>query len=183
MEEYALVLDYMPLGLPTGGMGRRGPVCFAVGEDNFKLFELEPKEKAQISIGDRVYIGKEKNLRTQIERVKRRVGYNELTNTAQAELKYAVEEIVKRDEAKFMGFYNNAGSINLKKHLLEELPGVGKKSLKEFLDAKKEEGAFKDYEDLGKRVPLMREPEKYIIDRVMLELSDGGRRRYLFVAK
>ncbi|NLL94707.1 MAG: DUF655 domain-containing protein [Thermoplasmatales archaeon] len=182
MEEYAFVLDYMPQGLPTGGPGRKGPVCYAVGEDNFKLFELEPKEKAQISLGDRVYIGKEKNLRTQIERVKRRVGYDDLTNTAQSELKYAVEDIVRRDEKKFMEFYNNAGSINLKKHLLEELPGVGKKSVTEFIAAKKA-GAFESYADLGERVPLMKDPEKFIIARVMLELSDPTRRRYLFVAK
>lgn len=182
MEEYAVILDYMPQGLPGGPPGRRGPVCFAVGEGGFKLFELEPKEKALISLGDRAYIGKEKALRTQIERVKRRVSYDELTNTAQAELKYAVEEIVKTEEAKFMEFYNNAGSINLKKHLLEELPGIGKKSVTEFVTAKKA-GPFKSYADLGERVPLMKDPEKFIIARVMLELSDSTRRRYLFVSK
>lgn len=182
MEEYAYVLDFLAQGLPGGGPSRRGPVCYAVGEDNFKLFELEPRDKAQISLGERVYIGKDKALRTKIDRVKRRMGYTELTSTAQSELKYVVEEIVMKGEKKFIEFYNRADYINLRKHLLEELPGIGKKSLEEFVKAKKA-GPFKGFEDLGERAPLLKAPEKYIIARIMLELEDPDRRRYLFVAK
>ncbi|KUE73918.1 hypothetical protein AUQ37_01000 [Candidatus Methanomethylophilus sp. 1R26] len=57
MEDYAYILD---IGTITGGRDRREQrVAFALGDTDFKLFELVPKDNAAINIGDRVYIGKE----------------------------------------------------------------------------------------------------------------------------
>ena len=63
MEEYAYILDYLPQGL---SFKNKEPVCYAVGDDEFKLFELVPKAGAVINLDDRVYIGKEANLRKEI---------------------------------------------------------------------------------------------------------------------
>lgn len=182
MEEYAYILDYLPTGLPSAGFSKKEPICYAVGEKEFKLFELVPKADAIINIDDRVYIGKDPELRTQIDHVKRRVTAKELTNNALAELDYVVGDIVKADQARYIRFYNTAGPISLKKHLLEELPGLGKKTMMEILDQRKR-GEFKDFADLDERVPLLKGADKPIVARILLEIKDPERRHYLFVSK
>lgn len=179
MEEYAYVLDYLEEGV---NFAKKEAICFAVGDNEFKLFELVPKRNVVISIDDRVYIGKDAALRTHIDHVKRRIGYDDLTSTAASELEYVVKDIVNANPEKFIRFYNEAGPISIKKHLLEELPGLGKKTVTEILNARKD-GPFKDFEDLKARVPVLKDPAKLIADRIVLEISDKGRRHYLFIVK
>ena len=95
MEDYARILDHLPQGHPDRGKYHREPVAFALGEDEFKLFELVPKEGIALAVGERVYVGKELDSRTQVAHVRRRVGYDELTNAAQNELPLVVLETVK----------------------------------------------------------------------------------------
>ena len=179
MEEYAYILDYLQQGL---GFKNKEPVCYAVGDNEFKLFELVPKANAIINLDDRVYIGKEADLRKEIDHVKRRIGYEELTVTAVKELDFVVREIVENNQEKFIRFYNEAGPISIKKHLLEELPGLGKKTVGEILTARKA-GPFKDFEDLKTRVPMLKDPAKLITDRIILEISDRERRHYIFIVR
>ena len=180
MEEYAHILDYLAQGLPTGGFSKREPLCYAVGEEEFKLFEIVPKAGAAITIGDRVYIGKDANLRTQVDHIKRRVGFDDLTGAAKAELEYVVQDIIMKDQTRYIRFYSDAEAISLRKHMLEELPGLGKKTLIAILDERKK-GSFKNFADLGNRVPLLKGPEKLIVKRIILELSDNSLKHYIFV--
>ncbi len=179
MEEYAYILDYLQQGL---SFKNKEPICYAVGDTEFKLFELVPKPNAMIALDDRVYIGKDANLRKEIDHVKRRVGYDELTGTASKELEFVIKDIVMADQARFVKFYNEAGPISIKKHSLEELPGLGKKTVTEILNARKA-GPFKDFEDLKARVPMLKDPVKLITDRIVLEISDRERRHYLFIVR
>lgn len=181
MEEYAYILDYLPQGLPSGGYGKREPVIYAVGDAEFKLFELVPKANATVNIGDRVYIGNAAE-RPVIDHVKRRVGFNELTGAAQNELEYVIAEIVAAQGPRFIRFYNDAQPISMKKHMLEELPGLGKKTMFAIIDERKK-GEFRDFRDLSERVPGLRGPEKHIIRRIILELSEPDRKHYLFVSR
>jgi len=180
MEEYAYILDYWAQGLPTGGFAKRDPLCYAIGDEEFKLFEIVPKANASMNIGDCVYIGKEVNLRTQVDHIKRRVNFDELTVSAKAELDFIILDIVMASQERFMRFYNEAESISLRMHMLEELPGLGKKTLIAILDERKK-GKFKDFADLSTRVPLLKGPDKLIVKRIVLELSDPGLKRYIFV--
>ena len=43
MEEYAYILDYLPQGRPNQKSFKIIPIALAVGEKEFKLFELIPK--------------------------------------------------------------------------------------------------------------------------------------------
>ena len=184
MEEYAYVLDILGNAPPGGKFDRKETVVYAVGESEFKLFELVAKPGAKIQFQDRVFIGKDPAKRDVIDHVKRRVGYGEISNSAQQELEYAVETVVKANESKFIEFFNNARPITLKKHALEELPGLGKKSMEAILterDERKGHGKFKDFADLAARVPSVKQPEKLIIARIILEISDDNRKRYIFV--
>ena len=62
---------------------KKEPLVQAVGTDQFKLLELVPKG-TDILTGETVYIGDKE--RDKIERVKRRIGYEDLTQTAKLEL-------------------------------------------------------------------------------------------------
>ncbi len=182
MEEYVRVIDYLPQGIPGGSFSKKEPACFAVGEEEFKLFELVPKPGAKIIMGDRLYIGKDPAKRVQIDHLKRRVGYSELTSTAQSELEYAVADIVASNPNRFIHFFNNAGPISMRKHLLEELPGLGKKSMEAILKEREKE-PFKDFADLSARVPVVKNPDKLIVARIVQEISESDMKRYIFVAK
>ncbi|MDR0198636.1 MAG: DUF655 domain-containing protein [Methanomassiliicoccaceae archaeon] len=180
MEEYAHILDYLAQGLPTGGYAKREPLCYAIGEEEFKLFEIVPKASVTINIGDRVYIGKETTMRTQIDHIRKRAGFDELTSAAKAELDFVILDIVMKTQDRFIRFYNDAEAISLRKHMLEELPGLGKKTLIAILDERKK-GKFKNFAELGTRVPLLKGPEKLIVRRIVQELSDMTLKHYIFV--
>lgn len=180
MEEYAYILDYLPQGLPGGNFGKKEPLCYAVGDEEFKLFELVPK--GTVVVGDRVYIGKDNAKRTVIDHVKRRIGSTELSRTADLELEYAIDSIVVTNQDRFIRFYNEAEPISMRKHLLEELPGLGKKTMQAIIDERTKNGAFKDFADLSKRAGV-KNPEKLIAARIVLEIRDPDRKRYLFVSR
>jgi putative nucleotide binding protein len=182
MEDYALILDYLPQGIPTDKSFRREPTAYAIGEIEFKLFELVPKVEAVIVIGDRVYIGKEPSLREKIIHVKRRVGYEELTAAAQAELPFILQDIVKTQEPRFIKFFNDAQAITTRFHMLELIPGLGKKTMWAILEERKK-GPFTSYEDLSKRVPAIKHPEKLIAKRIEDELSDPTQKYHIFVSR
>lgn len=183
MEDYAYILDFLPLGSATGNFAKREPLAYALGDEEFKLFELVAKPGAQVNIGTRTFIGKDTAdvKRDVIDHVKRRISYEELTNNAQSELKYAVDAIVMENQQRFVRFFNEAEGISLRKHMLEELPGLGKKSMTAILDERKK-GNFKDFADLAERTGI-KSPEKFISARIVLEISDSTRKRYIFVSR
>ena len=69
----------------------------------------------------------------------------------------------------------------MRKHLLEKLPGLGKKSMTTILEERKKE-PFKDFNDLSERTGI-KNPEKLIANRICLEIEDPDRKRYLFVSR
>ena len=113
MEDYAYVLDVLPEGRPDSKRRfRREPLVYGLGIEEFKIFDMQPVAGAAINIGDKCYIGKETEDRTQIDHVRARVNYSDLTHTAQSELSFVLDEIVKDNEEKFIQFYNHAGPIS-----------------------------------------------------------------------
>ncbi len=182
MEDYALILDYLPQGIPTDKSFRREPLAYAIGEVEFKLFELVPKVEAVVVIGDRVYIGKDPSLRDKIVHVKRRVGYEELTAAAQAELPFVLQDIVKLQQERFIKFFNEAQAITTRFHMLELIPGLGKKTMWAIIEERKK-GVFTTYEDLVKRVSALKHPDKLVAKRIEDELSDPSQKYRIFVSR
>jgi len=129
-EEYAYALDFLPYG--KSGEARKEPVVQLLGDEQFTLLEAAPKPGASIVPGERVYVGK--NERDKVDRIKGRVTWNDLTNSAQHECRELLKKIIKEREQKFVDFLNKAGPINLRSHSLEHLPAVGKKHLKVILE-------------------------------------------------
>ena len=181
-EVEAIVLDFLQWGYATDKrpLNQREPIILAVGTDQFKLLELIPKRDYAINLHDTVYIGEGE--RKLIERVKRRISYNDLTNTAKGELEPVVAKIIAESEPRFVKFYNEAVPISLKQHMLNLLPGFGKKTLTDTLIAR-EKKPFESFDDMRARVKTLQKPEKFILERIMLELENPEEKYHLFTSK
>ncbi len=179
MEDYVHILDYLPQGRPDSPPSRREPTLLGLGEQQFTLFELVPKSGAQFTIGDRAYVGKDVDQRSLVQKIRGRVQYHELTPAAHGELPYVIEDIVKKDPARFLKFFNDAPSISVRYHALELLPGIGKKSV-EHLVAERKEKPFESFEDLEARGKVAH-PMKVVIGRILHELQDPTEKYHIFV--
>jgi len=169
LEEYAIVLDYLSTGKSFAA--RAEPTVQLLGDTKFTLLEAVPKVK-EIKIGERVYIGKGE--RDKIALIKSRIMYNDLTEVARNELPIAIQNIIKGNEAKYIGLFNTASPLNIRMHSLELLPGIGKKHLTAILKAR-EEKEFTSFKDLSERVPLLQDPVKLLTERIIAELKGESR--------
>lgn len=178
MEEHAYILDFLPSGRPDD-RNRRGPVAYAVGEDDFVLLELKPKADASLLVGDRVYVGRDEDEREEIEQVRGRIAFEDMTHNAQNELPFVLEEIVEDNEERFLAVYNEGGAISTRMHVLELLPGLGKKLMKKVLEERREQ-EFESFDDLDERVPSLHNPTKIIAKRIETEINDPTEKYHLF---
>lgn len=178
-EETAIILDYLPNGYPDASVPshRKTAIAQAIGKEHFSVLELVPKKEVFLNPGDTVYIGEGK--RDQIHHINGKIDVMQLTGTATNELKFIVQDIVKSDETRFINFFNTAGPLSLRMHQLELLPGLGKKHMREIIDAR-EEKPFENFDDLRKRVKLMPRPEESIVKRILREV-EGLEKHNLFV--
>jgi len=169
-EEVARILDYLPYGrAPESKSFQKQPLVQGVGEANFVLMEMTPKEGVVPAVGTGVYIGSGE--RDIIDHVNRRIEYSELSNNSKIELPFEIQRIVLDNEGRFIRFFNNAGPLTTRMHALELLPGIGKKLMWAVLNERKK-GPFKDFKDLTERVKGLHNPEKLIAKRVEDELMD-----------
>ncbi len=170
-EEFAYILDYLPYGRSddTRPMYQKRPLAQGVGKKHFVLMEMIPKENVIPRAQDIVYIGD--GDRPVIDHVKRRITHHELTHGAQIELSVVIEKIILADEKRFLSFFNEAYPITTRLHMLELLPGIGKKLMWGIIEEKKK-GRFASFKDLVDRVKGLHAPEKLIAHRVLDELED-----------
>ncbi len=178
-EEHAIILDFLPNGYP---MDRRPihlktAIAQALGKETLVLLELVPKKDCFLQPHEEVYIGEGK--RDKIHHIIGKINPSRLTETAKSELNYIIEEVVKKNESRFVDFFNKAGSINMRMHQLQLLPGIGNKHMLAILDARSDK-PFENFQDIKTRVNLLPDPEKAIIKRILLEL-EGTEKHYLFV--
>ena len=183
-EENAIILDYLKLGYfnPNKSKSHGKPIAQAIGVDKFTLIELTPKEGIDLNLQDCVYIGSGK--RDKINRVKGLLNFKNLTGTSKIELEYAIKDIILSNEDKFIGFFNEARNPNGRVHRLDLIPGINKNTMIKIHNESKKY-PFKDFEDLSKRVPIMKDPAKMIANRVIFELDESKKDRankkfYLF---
>ena len=176
-DDYLIVLDFLPYGKP--GDRKAEPIAQGIGDKYFNLLEVVVKEGLQLKPKDRVYIGPEK--REEVKYIKGRIRYEDLTTLAKENLKEVLNEIVERDEKRFVDFFNKAGPITTRLHSLELLPGIGKKHMWEIIQERKKK-LFESFEELQKRIPMLPNPKRIIVERILEELQNKDRHR-LFVAR
>ncbi|MBW3012648.1 DUF655 domain-containing protein [Candidatus Woesearchaeota archaeon] len=178
-EENAIVLDFLPNGYPFDSRPshRKTPIVQALGKIHFTLLELVPKKGVFLQPYEIVYIGEGK--RDQIHHINGALSMDKLTHSARQELDFVIKDIVEKNQEPFIVFFNQAGPLSTRRHMLELIPGVGKKHMWEILEERKKE-PFKSFDDIKKRVKLMPDPEKGIIKRIKMEL-EGTDKRKIFV--
>ncbi|MHA1733474.1 MAG: DUF655 domain-containing protein [Promethearchaeota archaeon] len=165
-ESEVIVLDVLPHGRPGKGPAyRRVPLIIGLGVQYFSLLEVEVEKDADVKIQDSVKLVDGPRF---VKRVKRRIGFGELTGTARDMLEPAVETVVKNNEERFTQFWNNARPITTRKHQLQLFPGIGKKHLWEILD-NREKKPFESYKDFEDRVGL--NPLNLLVRLILQEIE------------
>lgn len=170
-EKFAYILDYLPYGRTDDNrpMYQKKPLAQGIGEKHFVLMEMITKENVVPRSHDRAYIGE--GDRPVIDHVKRRIIFSELTNSAQMELPSVIEKIILSDEKRFLNFFNDAYPITTRLHMLELLPGIGKKLMWAIIEERKK-GKFESIAQLVSRVKGLHTPEKLLMNRILEELKD-----------
>ena len=166
-EEYAYVLDYDSKGRSKTVRGREGIIVTAIGEERLTLLEILGSENSIFEVGEKIYIGKEG--RTKVESVLGKLDYENISSTAQNEVRGVVESIVTNNEKRFVDYVNNAQPLTPRKHSLELIPGIGKTYLKLILE-QISRNKFSDYQDMEERAGL-KDPVHHITKRIMEEIT------------
>jgi len=179
LEDYVYVLDYLPKGRGDLPPHKRYPTVYGIGENQFTLLELVPKKGTNFNTGERIYVGKDSNKREKIAKIKGRIKYKDMTSTAHGEMLYVLKDIINDQEEKFIKFYNEAPAISTRFHVLELLPGLGKKMMHDILEERRKK-PFKTFKEMCERIDFLRAPDKLIAKRIELELTDPDQKYRLF---
>jgi len=131
------------------------------------------KVGATVTVHERIYIGRDR--REKVDRIIGRIGYDQLTANAKAEIVPLIDELVRAQEKRFVDFFNNSQPVTPRMHSLELLPGIGKKSMWLIVNLR-EKKPFASYEDIQKRTGLT-DVKKMLSKRVMEELSGDTKYR------
>ena len=166
-EDYVTVLEYLPNGYPMEK--KMMPIIQGIGKENFTLLELVPRRGVTIEIGEDVYIGEGK--REKVYYILGRLKREKLTETAKTHLQEAIHERTRKDEEKFIKFFNESPAINKRIHQIELLPGLGKKHMREILK-QREEKPFESFKEMKERIPNLPDPEKSVEKRIFQELTE-----------
>ena len=173
-EENAYVLDYLPYGRASDkGRHLVVPTVQIMGEQFFTLLEAELKVGAAVVVPERIYIGRER--REKVDRIISRISYEQLSANAKAEIVPLIEELVKKQEKRFVDFFNNSQPVTPRMHSLEQLPGIGKKSMWTIVNTR-ERKQFSGYKDIQERTGLT-DVQKIIGKRVLEELTTESKYR------
>ena len=178
-EETAVVLDFLPNGYSYDDrpMYMKTPIAQAVGNQHFVLLELVPKKGIHLQPFEEVYIGDGK--RDKIHHIVGKMAVEKLTATAKSELEFVIKDIIKKNEQRFVDFFNRAQPLSTRMHQLELLPGLGKKHMWQIIESR-DEKPFENFSDLKNRVKLMPDPEKAVLRRILQEL-EGTEKHKIFV--
>ncbi|MGI0053260.1 MAG: DUF655 domain-containing protein [Thermoplasmata archaeon] len=180
MESFAYILDYLPNGRSTEHGFYREPVALGLGATELKLLEILPRPGTPLAVGTKIPLLPEGGSEPPIDHVRRRLTYEELTTSARTELDAVLEKVVRDDEPRFLRFVNEAPAVSRRFHLLELLPGIGKKTMLSIV-AERGRAPFSSFADLGSRMHLQH-PERLIVARIEQELSGAPDKYRLFVA-
>jgi len=167
-EEHAYVLDYLPYGRSSDRSRHLVvPTVQIMGEQHFTLLEAELKVGATVVVPERIYIGRER--REKVDRIISRISYDQLTANAKAEVGPLINELVKKQEKRFVDFFNNSQPVTPRMHSLELLPGIGKKSMWSIVNTR-EKKPFTSYKDIEEKTSLT-DVQKMLAKRIFEELS------------
>ncbi len=169
-EESAVILDFLPNGYPLEG--RMMPIAQAIGTKHLTLLQLVPRKGITLNLKEEVYIGEGK--RDKIYYIFGRLPKDKITETAKMQLMDFIDEMVVKQEKRFVDFFNNAQPINTRLHQLELLPGFGVKHTHAII-TERENKPFESFEEIKQRIPNLPDPAKAVEKRIVQELEQMER--------
>jgi putative nucleotide binding protein len=173
-EEYAYVLDFLPYGRSSDRSRHLVvPSVQIMGEQHFTLLEAELKVGATVVVPERIYIGRDR--REKVDRIISRISYDQLTANAKAEVTPLIDELVQKQEKRFVDFFSNSQPVTPRMHSLELLPGIGKKSMWTIVNTR-EKKPFTSYKDIEERTGIT-DVRKMLAKRIFEELSTESKYR------
>ena len=86
-----------------------------------------------------------------------------------------INELVKKQEKRFVDFFNNSQPVTPRMHSLELLPGIGKKSMWTIVNTR-ERKPFTSYKDIEEKTGLT-DVQKMVAKRIFEELSTESKYR------
>jgi len=175
-DEYVVVLDFLMRGKASDRKAE--PLAQVIGDKFFNLLEIVIREDTSVKPRERIYVGEDK--RDKVRYIRGRIRYNELTSFAKTELNQVINELIEKDEKRFVNIFNKAGSITTRMHTLELLPGIGKRHLWAIITERKKK-PFETFEELQERVKMLPDPKRMVVRRIITELEGKDRHR-LFVS-
>lgn len=169
------VVDFMEMGNPSDRHAehRSSPVAQGIGIKYFTLLEASPLPAVKLEILEKVVFGAESKVRRVVP-----ITYEDLTSVARANLEEAVKNILLSNERAFVNFFNIAEPVNIRMHVFELLPNIGKKTVRTIVEERKVK-SFEDFEDFRSRVKV--DPVKVLCKRILREL-ESGEKYYIFIA-
>ncbi len=103
--------------------------------------------------------------------------YEDLTDIAKNNLLEAVKMIIKSDERIYVEFFNIAEAVNIRLHALELFKGVGKKTLANFLERRKQK-PFESFEEVKKVLKI--DPAEALAEKIVEEIKREAK-YYVFI--
>jgi putative nucleotide binding protein len=176
MEDYAWVIEYLPLG--HAAAIKKEPMVQLLGTQFYTLLEATINPEASIVLGKKVCVGKEG--REEVEHIKGRISFEQLTTGAKDFLPSMLRKAIEGKEEHFIKFINNARPMSMRIHTLDLLPGIGKKTMETLLK-EREVKPFESFEDLKTRVPSLADPVGIFVTRIESELQ--GKEKYHIFTK
>jgi len=162
-EEYAHVLDYLPYGRSSDKSRHLVvPTVQIMGEQFFTLLEAELKVGATVTVEERIYIGRDR--REKVDRIISRISYDQLTANAKAEIVPLIDGLVKKQDKRFVDFFNNSQPVTPRMH-----------SMWTIINAR-EKKPFTSYKEIQDRTGLT-DVQKIITKRILEELSSETKYR------
>ena len=179
----AVVLDFLAHGRSDDDRPQyqKDPLAYALGVEDFRLFECTVDGDATVAIGDRLVVDPPADRSPAVVSV-RAVEYGDLSGGAQSELEYVVEDIVEAQEDRFVEFYLEAQPVTLRLHQLNLLPGIGDKLQEGILDERRR-GRFEGFEDVEDRVAGLHDAKGVIVDRITQELTEDDLKYRVFARR
>ncbi|RLG81059.1 MAG: DUF655 domain-containing protein [Thermoprotei archaeon] len=168
------VIDFMEMGNPSDRHveHRSNPVAQGIGVKYFTLLEATPLPAIRLEVLERVELGPQSKVRRLMS-----IKYNDLTSVAKTHLPDAVKKIIEENEKIFVEFFNIGEPVNIRMHVFELLPSIGKKTMRSLVEERNVK-RFESFDDIRDRVKI--DPVKTLCERILKEL-EGNEKYYIFV--
>jgi predicted nucleic acid-binding OB-fold protein len=146
-------------------------VVIVIGESKMLMGRFKPKSPSDALIpGQRVYIGIDKEKRTELSEMIGMARLDRLSTSATKDLPLAIQSFITDNENYFLkSFFNPAGYLSLKQHAYELLQGIGNKKASQMVEQRGSSG-FSSVQNLNESCSI--DANELLAKRFLSEIQD-----------